>query len=393
MRLAVSIAAAMLFSAATARAGEVKNETHAGRAVRVFVPSKVATPALVVMLHGCTQTPEGFADATQMDVVAEESGFVVAYPEQPSSVGTGNCWRWWDPAHQTRDGGEPRSIADAAEAVARAHGVDPERVYVAGISAGGAMSVILGATHPDRFTAIGVIAGLEYKAATAFSEVLGASGGGGPDPSTQGDLAYAQMGSRARALPVLVIHGTADGVVAKINGDQVAAQWLRTNTRVLGDGAIEAVTDRGEAGYAFVRELHRSKESGASIVEHVVVEGLGHAWPGGKQGGSYSDPKGPDASRMLWSFFRERTSSAPLAAPSSPAPAPPTGAGGGGDADTGGAEASSPASTSNGCAISASGRARDAIAWLAIAVALGCARRARRARRAHSSVSNFPAPR
>ncbi len=358
----VAIAAAISLSSASAFAGTVTVEQHSGRNVRVFVPAKPASPTpLVVMLHGCTQDPAAFADATRMDDLAEKNGFVVAYPEQSADVIPTKCFRWYDPAHQARDAGEPKELADAADAVAKGHGVDAERVYVAGISAGAAMSVILGATYPDRFTAIGVMSGVEYKAATSIGEGLSAAQNGGPDPSTQGDLAHMAMGTRARVVPTFVLHGTSDGVLAKTNGDQVEAQWRRTNSLVLGDGAIEpAVSDKGDAGYPFTRFVHRNKANGASVIEYYVVDGLGHAWSGGKDGGSYSDPKGPDASALLWSFFKGRTRSAPLDVPpaTSPGGSTPPGANPGDAPPSGGTSGQSPGGGSGdgggdggGCAV------------------------------------------
>ncbi len=304
-------------ASATAAAGTVTVEPQSGRNVRVFVPTKPASPTpLVVMLHGCTQSADDFAGATQMDALAEKEGFVVAYPEQSTATISTRCFQWWEPAHQARDAGEPKELADAALAVAKGHGVDEERVYVGGISAGAAMSVILGATYPDRFVAIGVIAGVEYKRATTLAGGLSVSQNGGPGADAQGDLAFAAMGTHARPVPTFVIHGTSDGVVAPINGDQVADQWRRTNTLVLGEGAIDPVVSAtGTAGYPFTRNVHRSKANGASVIEYYVVDGLGHAWPGGKMGESYADPRGPDATALMWAFFKGRTRTAPFDVP------------------------------------------------------------------------------
>lgn len=312
--VAFAVTAAGVALSASALAGTVTVEQQSGRSVRVFVPTKVASPTpLLVMLHGCTQTADAFADATQMDAIAEKEGFVVAYPEQSADIISTRCFRWYDPAHQARDAGEPKDLADTADAIAKGHGVDPQRIYVAGLSAGAAMSVILGATYPDRFVAIGVVAGVEYKGATSISEGFSTASNGGPDPDKQGDLAHTAMGPRARVVPTFVVHGTSDGVLAKVNGDQVTEQWRRTNTLVLGDGAIEPVKSvTGTAGYTFTRMVHRNKANGASVIEYYVVDNLGHAWPGGKDGGSYSDKSGPDASALLWGFFKGRTLSAPL---------------------------------------------------------------------------------
>jgi poly(hydroxyalkanoate) depolymerase family esterase len=400
--VALALAGAITAVSTAAFAGTVTVESYAGRNVRVFVPAKTASPtALVVLLHGCTQTAEAFADATQMDAVAEKDGFVVAYPEQSADTIATRCFQWYEPAHQSRDGGEPKELAAAADAVARAHGVDAERVYVGGLSAGAAMSVILGATYPDRFAAIGVIAGVEYKGATSIASAFSTSNNGGPSPEQQGDLAHTQMGTRARVVPTFVVHGTSDGVLAKINGDQVAAQWRRTNTLTMGDDAIEPVRSiTGSAGYPFTRMVHRNKANGASVVEYYVVDGLGHAWPGGKDGGSYSDTRGPDASALLWAFFKGRTLSAPLDVPPVELPAAPgAGTDPGGSTDPSGnddgANAASTSSSSDGggCAIGrapheGAPRGLGAAMLLAAATLMAArrssSRRVRRSRIAHA---------
>jgi poly(hydroxyalkanoate) depolymerase family esterase len=375
VKRAAAIALALLAWSSAASAGTATRETIGERTVRVYVPSKQAEPrALVLMLHGCTQDADGFAGATRMDEVAEENGFVVAYPEQTSQQALNACWQWWDPAHQKRDAGEPKELAAIADAVAQAHGADRDHVYVAGISAGGAMTVVLGATYPDRFAAIGVVAGLEYRAASSLSGVYSASSGGGPDPEKQGQLALEAMGSAKRVVPVMVIHGDADGVVAPVNGDQVTAQWRRTNTLILGEGAIgEPTIENGTAGYPFTREVHASTKTKASIVEHIVVSGLGHAWPGGREGGSFADAKGPDASRTLWAFFSARTLAAPI--PDGPTAPPSTG-------ETPSEPAAAPGATASdggsggGCA---QGGRRAGGVWL-VALFAACAALVRRRR-------------
>jgi poly(hydroxyalkanoate) depolymerase family esterase len=375
-RLAVT-AAALLLCSTTAYAGTAVRETHGAREYRVYTPDgDVAGKPLVVVLHGCTQTADDVADGSRMDAVADEKGFVVAYPEQSAESGLNRCWEWWDSANQRRDAGEPKEIADGVASIVDARDLDAERVYVAGISAGGAMSVVLGATYPDRFAAIGVLAGIEYGAATALSGVYAASSGAGPDPKQQGERAHDAMGSFARVVPALVIHGDADGVVASKSGEQVAAQWLHTNTLVLGEGTIDApsTSDGDAAGYAYTRTVHASKERGGSVVEHILVKGLGHAWPGGKAGGSYADAKGPDASRTLWAFFERRTLSQPIPeGPSDPPPATP---------ETGSPAPSAPSSPSEegggGCSTSARTELGSSwLAWVAV-LALGTTRRKRR---------------
>jgi poly(hydroxyalkanoate) depolymerase family esterase len=384
---AAAVGLGLFLAAPAAAAGEVSQETHGVRDVRVFAPTGVKeNAAAIVMLHGCTQTPDGFADATRMDDVAEEGGFYAIYPEQPASIGSTRCWRWYDSAHQKHGSGEPADLAEIVSSVVAARKIDPARVYVAGISAGGAMSVILGATYPDRFAAIGVVAGLEYGAASSFGDLYTASQSGGPDPEVQGELAHAQMGDRARAMPVFVVHGTADGVVAKVNGDQVVAQWRKTNALILGEGAIGAPeTSTGEEGYPFTRAVHSA--GGKALIEHVVVEGLGHAWPGGRDGGSYADAKGPDASRLLAGFFGLK----PLDAtpPGDPTGPGGSGGGGGGEDGAGGGGGDGPAAAEpgdgGGCTLArlpAKGGLSDtAFAIGALALAAGLARRPRKGMR------------
>src|SRR6266436_1412834 len=202
----------------------------------VYTPEnyQVGTPVpLIVMLHGCTQTAEDFATATQMNQLAEQYNFIVAYPQQTSIYNTALCWNWFNPANQFRGSGEPAIIAGIVQEIEHQTGqwtIDQHRIYITGISAGGAMSVILGATYPDIFAAIGVHSGAEYR---AISSIL--SGGevfldGGPDPIQQGKAAFAAMGSFARVIPTIVFHGTDDSVAAPVNGNQVVQQWMETDS-------------------------------------------------------------------------------------------------------------------------------------------------------------------
>lgn len=386
-RAAIGLAVAAALAAGSARAGTVERSTSAGRPVRVFVPAKPASPAAaVLMLHGCTQKADGFAEATRMDAVAEESGFYAIYVEQPDTIQAGRCWQWFDAKHQARGAGEPKDLTEVVKGVVTAKGIDPDRVYVAGLSAGAAMSVILGATYPDVFTAIGVVAGAPYASATSFTETYAVSQSGSPDPAKLGDLAKAAMGSYARAVPTMVFHGTADGLLNVKNGRDVADQWVRTNGLVLGDGTLAAPTTKaGTAnGYGTTTTTHRQASNNGTVVELVIVEGLGHAWPGGLAGGSYSDERGPDASRALWAFFAPRTKSAalpegkaPEASTEDPGFGTPVGdAGASGDPSQSGSAA--PADE-GGCAVSRA-KAAPSLAGLALVALTALAARARRRR-------------
>jgi poly(hydroxyalkanoate) depolymerase family esterase len=284
------------------------------RAYKLYIPSTYAgEPApLVVMLHGCTQTAASFAAGSLMNRTADRHGFLVAYPEQSTEENQGRCWNWFSPSHQARGGGEPASIAGAVGAVAEAEDrwtVDPARVFVAGMSAGGAMAAAVAATYPDVFAAVAIHSGLAYGSARTLPAAMQAMRRGGPDPEAQGDAAFAAMNAAARVVPALVIHGTADAVVDPVNAEHAVRQWMATNRRAA-RGAYEPELDRpdatvrddGAGALPFTRRTWL--DAGGRIVQELIeVEGLGHAWSGGAAGGSYTDPRGPSASDEIHDFF------------------------------------------------------------------------------------------
>ncbi|GGR77358.1 extracellular catalytic domain type 1 short-chain-length polyhydroxyalkanoate depolymerase [Deinococcus sedimenti] len=276
----------------------------------LYTPTAGAGAArpLVVMLHGCTQSPADFAAGTRMNDLADTQGFLVVYPEQPASANQNKCWNWFEPAHQARGQGEPAAIRAVVDAVKGRVNVDPARVYVAGLSAGAAMSVIMGATYPDVFSGVGVASGLEFKAATSSSAAFTAMNSGGPNPDAQGTAAFNAMGTFRRTVRTIVFHGSSDYTVYPVNGDQVAAQWVQTNDLAddgqdNGSRSTAQVTSRtgtvgGTGGRAYT-----VKSFAGGVVEQWSVTGMGHAWSGGSTAGSYTDPKGPDASAEMWRFF------------------------------------------------------------------------------------------
>jgi poly(hydroxyalkanoate) depolymerase family esterase len=264
------------------------------------------------MLHGCTQTPLDFATGTQMNQLAEENNFIVAYPQQTSKFNQGSCWNWFDPVHQVRGSGEPAIIAGIVQEITQKTAlwtIDTQRIYVVGLSAGAAMSVILGATYPDIFAAIGVHEGLEYRAATNANNALKAMRKGGPDPTLQGQAAFEAMNKVARVVPTIVFHGTSDYVTNRINGDQVVQQWMSTDKLVANgnynpDFAEPTSTTTGKVpgGRTYITYTWNDA-SGNEIQEYWKVNGMGHAWSGGSPGGSYIDPSGPNASEAIYRFF------------------------------------------------------------------------------------------
>jgi poly(hydroxyalkanoate) depolymerase family esterase len=273
--------------------GSFRHRTET-RPYKLFVP---ATPAgtrrpLVVMLHGCTQTPEDFAVGTHMNELAARHGFLVLYPAQTRDANLTRCWNWYKREDQGREQGEAALIAALTRDVIARHDVDPRRVYVAGVSAGAAMAAILGANHPELFAAVGIHSGVPAGAAhdlpsgmAAMRGKASASKGGTTTPGP--------------AVPTIVFHGDQDKVVHPSNGERVADAARRGATA---GGSVEE--GRVPGGHAYTRTVYRDA-NGRVVVESWVVHGSGHAWSGGSEAGSYTDPRGPDASEAMVRFFLE----------------------------------------------------------------------------------------
>jgi poly(hydroxyalkanoate) depolymerase family esterase len=271
---------------------------------------------LVMLLHGCTHDAEDMAAISGMNEVAEANRFLVVYPEQSRLANLMKCWNWFHLKHQTRDAGEPSILAAVVHQVCSTQDIHPDRVYVAGISAGGAMASILAATYPDLFAAVAVFAGAEFKAATNVSEGFAAMKRGGPDPVRQGQLAFEAMRSglahkKKRRMPVIVFHGTEDSTVNPVNADQVIAQWSKTNACLAKqlldiDFSLSEKVVSGEVpeDYAYRKYIY-TDQGGCLLMEKWLVEGLGHAWSGSPKASKYADPKGPKASAEIWRFFCE----------------------------------------------------------------------------------------
>jgi poly(hydroxyalkanoate) depolymerase family esterase len=269
---------------------------------------------LIVMLHGCTQTPADFAAGTQMDTLADQKQFIVVYAQQTSTNNALSCWNWFLPADQARGGGEPAIIAGIVQTVEQTTSqwtIDSERVYVAGMSAGAAMAVIMAATYPDIFAALGSESGLEYQAATSQTAATTAQSQGGPDSMQQGQVAYNAMGSAARVVPTIVFQGESDFTVAPVNGDQIVQQWMETDHLASGGTynasfGSPATTSSGQVpgsgGHTYTIETWNDNHA-SEIEEYWKVNGMGHAWSGGSTGGSYTDPNGPSATSAMYTFF------------------------------------------------------------------------------------------
>ena len=254
----------------------------------LYRPAAVAAGMpLVIMLHGCTQSPEDFARGTGMNALADELGFVVAYPRQSQSANAQKCWNWFKPCDQQRDRGEPALLAGITRAVIAEHAIDPARVYVAGLSAGGAAAAIMAAEYPDIFAAVGIHSGLACGAAQDLPSAMMAMKRGGP------------ARSGARFVPVITFHGDRDSTVHEVNSQQIIAAASAAAGVSL---EVREVEGRSASGRRFTRKVS-TNPAGAELIEQWTIEGSGHAWSGGDAAGSYTDPSGPEASREMMRFF------------------------------------------------------------------------------------------
>jgi poly(hydroxyalkanoate) depolymerase family esterase len=274
------------------------------RPYKLYVPSGYngQSVALVVMLHGCTQSPDDFAAGTGMNEAAEEQTFLVAYPGQTSSANAQRCWKWFSPEDQQRGQGEPSLIAGITRQVMQEYAVDPRRVYVAGLSAGGAAAAVMGKAYPDLYGAIGVHSGLACGAASDLPSALAAMkrGGGGPAHRRSGPDAH-------RPAPAIVFHGDRDTTVSPRNGAEVVEQSIGETSRA------QVQTGQTSGGHTYSRTVHLD-EVGQPGTELWLIHGAGHAWSGGSTAGSYTDPRGPDATREMLRFFWEHPHPAPATA-------------------------------------------------------------------------------
>jgi poly(hydroxyalkanoate) depolymerase family esterase len=302
-------------SAASGGQGRVLTGEYRGpegaRPWRLYVPGAYAERKplmLVVLLHGCLQDAADIARGSRMDVVAEAEGFLVLYPEQVVEANPRRCWNWYDPAHQRAGSGEPALIAAMTRQVVEQYGADPQRVHVAGISAGAAMASFVAIGHPAQFAAVAMHSGVAFGAAKDVPQALAAmQRGGGDNASTPREMLEA-MGARGRAIPAIVLHGERDNVTVSRNGEESVAQWV---------GMLEALQQQSggpspvvhppvhtvEGGYQVRRQ--RWSQGGRAMVQSVMIAELGHAWSGGSPDGTFTDSNGPDASREIAAFFAQ----------------------------------------------------------------------------------------
>jgi poly(hydroxyalkanoate) depolymerase family esterase len=253
------------------------------RSYKLYVPKHKpdSKRPLLIMLHGCKQNPSDFAVGTRMNSLAEAHGMLVAYPAQTQSHNPSACWNWFSPNHQQPGMGEPAIIAGLTAEIINSHDIDRKKVFVAGLSAGGAMAVVMGETYPELFSAVGVHSGLPYKSASdvisAFAAMRGDSSGSNAIPK----------------LRTIVFHGDADGTVAASNGASIVS------------GAAFSTAESERVSGQYTRRVVKNSH-GLPLFEHWLLHGGGHAWSGGNAAGSYTDANGPNASVEMLRFFLER---------------------------------------------------------------------------------------
>ena len=280
--------------APAAGASRFEERTYAGPHgtldYRLYIPAHAAAGLpLVVMLHGCTQSPDDFARGTGMNALADELGFLVAYPRQPASANPQKCWNWFRPGDQRRDAGEPALIAGATRRIIVDEGADPARIYVAGLSAGGAAAAIMAAAYPDLYAAVGIHSGLACGAARDLPGAMMAMRQGG----------RAVHGTDQAFVPTITFHGDRDTTVAEANAREIVAAATRASGRSL---HTESTAGTSRSGRRYTRVVSRDA-GGRALIEQWTVHAAGHAWSGGDKSGSFTDPAGPEASREMMRFF------------------------------------------------------------------------------------------
>lgn len=275
--------------------GEHHHPAAGTREYQLYLPPGTgpAQRPLLVLLHGCTQDPDDFALGTAMNTLARQHGLMVLYPSQARQANPQRCWNWFKQPHQQRDRGEPALLASLTRAIVAEYGADPERVWVAGLSAGGAMASILGDAYPDLYAAVGVHSGLPTGAADGALAALAAMRDGAT-PS--------RPASPQPAPPTIVFHGDADDTVHPRNGQAVVHALLARENQPM---VVEHMPWLAPpASLPGERRVYRDG-TGQVRAEHWQIQGLGHAWSGGNPQGRYTDARGPDASaEMLRFFFR-----------------------------------------------------------------------------------------
>ena len=262
------------------------------RTYKLYIPGGFTGQPLplLIMLHGCTQSSVDFARGTRMNELAEKALCFVAYPEQAQPANTSKCWNWFQPANQQRDNGEPSLIAGITRQIMGNYPVDANRVYIAGLSSGGAMAAIMAATYPDLYAAVGVHSGIAYGVAQDLPSAFKVMQQGATGP----------VRSLSEAIPIIVFHGDCDTTVSPLNADRMLEQWLQASPGR--QSSLRESSGQVAGGHAYTRRIY-TDAAGLVLAEEWVIRQAGHAWSGGSSIGSYTDPRGPDASTEMMRFF------------------------------------------------------------------------------------------
>ena len=266
------------------------------RDYKLFVPSTYSArlasrPPLLVMLHGCQQSADDTAAGTRMNVLGERHGFLVVYPQQTARSNGSKCWNWFRPDDQARGRGEPAIIAGITAEVTAEFNVDTKRVFIAGLSAGGAMSVIMAVNYPDVYAGVGVHSGLPFGVAHDVASAFSAMRNGDQTPHSKAGL--------SRTVPTIVFHGDSDQTVSLHNAEAIIEQVLATQG---GEPSILRRSAGEINGRHYTRHIY-SDETHRDFLETWILKGAGHAWSGGSSAGTFTDESGPDASAEMVRFF------------------------------------------------------------------------------------------
>ncbi|MGZ9058898.1 MAG: extracellular catalytic domain type 1 short-chain-length polyhydroxyalkanoate depolymerase [Burkholderiaceae bacterium] len=306
--------------------GQCLNHTYSGpagsRNYKLYVPSVYSgTPLpLVVMLHGCTQDPSDFATGTRANRWAENKRCLVVYPEQIARANSHRCWNWFRPRDQHAGRGEPALIAGIVKQVIDEYEVDSRRVYIAGLSAGGAMAAIMGHEYPELFAAVGVHSGLPVGVAHDVPSALMLM--------KTGQSAHAPRAVTAarnqRVVPVIVMHGDADKTVNPANAARLVQNAVETGLLINPDAPLKTDAQSIDAadGHRAYRRTRYTTSNAVSVIEYWELHGAGHAWSGGSAAGSFADDRGPDATEAMLQFFYQHATPEETLADVIVAPAP-----------------------------------------------------------------------
>ena len=292
---------------------------------KLYVPGEYNSDKespLLVMLHGCGQDPDDFAAGTNMNTLAEKENFLVLYPDMnhlfnPLDLAGYNpfgCWNWFLDKNQHRGKGHPKLIYEIINEVKSKYKIDSNQVYAVGLSAGGSLACILGATYPDVFNGIGICSGVVYGAANVYfltdpmaDEAKKRMEKGVPDPYACGKSAFQEMGENKKKMRVIVFHGICDTIVHPINGQQVITQWAQTNFLVdggIGQADVTPALVKSDIinGKSYTQQIYHDGD-GEPQLELWMIDQMGHAWSGGSPNGSFTDSSGPNATEIIWNFL------------------------------------------------------------------------------------------